>query len=126
MAFMTGHPDANEVAPPPRRGIRVMAEKVKDPKVSPADTGFNGCAEIQGTGRRLRTADFYETILAMASRDLRQPLRLIISSQELLASSRTQRTRKRNWPNSWIFRSTRCSGEDVAQKALCTWTRAPE
>jgi signal transduction histidine kinase len=80
-----GTPDANEVAPPPRRGIRVMAEKVKDPKVSPADTGFNGCTEIQGTGRRLRTADVYETILAMASRDLRQPLRLIISSQELLA-----------------------------------------
>src|ERR1700726_2222252 len=85
MAFMAGKPAGQGGAAPPPRGIRVTAEKVKDPKVSPADTGFNGCTEIQGTGRRLRTADFYETILAMASRDLRQPLRLIISSQELLA-----------------------------------------
>src|SRR5882757_7514010 len=37
------------------------------------------------TGDLLRTDDFYETVLAMASHDLRQPLQLIISAQELLA-----------------------------------------
>ena len=60
----------------PREGIKGMAENV---------SAFTGCTEIQGTGHPLRTDDFYETILAMASHDLRQPLQLIISAQELLA-----------------------------------------
>ena len=60
----------------PRDGIKGMAENV---------SAFTGCTEIQGTGDPLRTDDFYETILAMASHDLRQPLQLIISAQELLA-----------------------------------------
>jgi hypothetical protein len=48
-------------------------------------SAFTGCTEIQGTGHPLCTDDFYETVLAMASHDLRQPLQLIISAQELLA-----------------------------------------
>jgi len=50
MALMAGHPDANEVAPRPRGGIRLMAEKVRDPKVSRANAGFTGYTEIQGIG----------------------------------------------------------------------------
>jgi two-component system phosphate regulon sensor histidine kinase PhoR len=85
MALMAGHPDANEVAPRPRGGIRLMAEKARDPKVSPANAGFTGYTEIQGIGGLPCADNFYETLLAMASHDLRQPLQLIISAQELLA-----------------------------------------
>ena len=62
-----------------------MAEYVRDPKVSPANSGVIESTAIQGAGDILRTDDFYETVLAMASHDLRQPLQLIISAQELLA-----------------------------------------
>ena len=62
-----------------------MAEKVRDPKVSPANAGFTGYTEIQGIGGLPCADNFYETVLAMVSHDLRQPLQLIISAQELLA-----------------------------------------
>jgi two-component system, OmpR family, phosphate regulon sensor histidine kinase PhoR len=62
-----------------------MAENARDPQVSPANTGSTESTAIQGAGDTLRTDDFYETVLAMASHDLRQPLQTIISAQELLA-----------------------------------------
>ena len=62
-----------------------MAEKVRDPKVSRANAGFTGYTEIQGIGGLPCADNFYETVLAMVSHDLRQPLQLIISAQELLA-----------------------------------------
>ena len=62
-----------------------MAEKARDPKVSPANAGFTGYTEIQGIGGLPCADNFYETLLAMASHDLRQLLQLIISAQELLA-----------------------------------------
>jgi signal transduction histidine kinase len=62
-----------------------MAENVRELKVSPVNSGLIESTAIQGAGDFLRTDDFYETVLAMASHDLRQPLQLIISAQELLA-----------------------------------------
>ena len=62
-----------------------MAENAREPKASPANTGSTVSTAIQGAGDTLRTDDFYETVLAMASHDLRQPLQTIISAQELLA-----------------------------------------
>jgi len=115
---MAGHPDANEVAPRPRGGIRLMAEKVRDSKVSPANAGSTGYTEIQGIGGLPCADNFYETVLAMVSHDLRQPLQLIISAQELLARrvtaspervsiSNAANAQAHNWLNSWTSWSTR-------------------
>src|SRR5438132_14182008 len=68
-----------------RGGIRAMADDASDPKVSPANSALTESTPIQRAGDILGTDDFYETVLAMASHDLRQPLQLIISAQELLA-----------------------------------------
>src|SRR3984893_10584613 len=71
-----------------RGRIMVMAEKARDPAIS-VSSGFSKSTETQGSGDLLRTDDFYETVLAMASYDLRQPLQQIISAQELLARGLT-------------------------------------
>src|SRR5260370_1410039 len=71
--------DAAEVTPPRAEGGRVMGEKV-----CPSDYGIGRSKTIHRPRDLMRANDFYATVLAMASHDLRQPLQ-IVSAQELLA-----------------------------------------
>jgi two-component system, OmpR family, phosphate regulon sensor histidine kinase PhoR len=76
------------------RGLAV-AFCPSDPCVSAGrDAKYTGTAEVEGRSRRrdlLRTIDFYASILAMATHDLRQPLQVIISALELLSRRVTER-----------------------------------
>ena len=90
-----------------------MAENARDPQVSPANTGSTESTAIQGAGDTLRTDDFYETVLAMASHDLRQPLQLIISAQELLARRLTASPEREH-----LERSERASAQLAEQLDL--------
>ncbi len=56
----------------------------------------------------LRAIDFYITVLAMASHDLRQPLQVIVGAHELLARRLTARPAPSS-RKSWTSWSTRCS-----------------
>ena len=100
-----------------------MAEKARDPAIS-VSSGFSKSTETQGTGDLLRTDDFYETVLAMASHDLRQPLQLIISAQELLARRLTASPAREH-----LERSERASAQLAEQLDLRStryiFTRAP-
>jgi light-regulated signal transduction histidine kinase (bacteriophytochrome) len=89
-----------------------MAEKARDPAIS-VSSGFSKSTETQGTGDLLRTDDFYETVLAMASHDLRQPLQLIISAQELLARRLTASPEREH-----LERSERASAQLAEQLDL--------
>ena len=94
-----------------------MAENVRYPTASPQNSGFSKSTDFQGIGGLPRADDFYETVLAMASHDLRQPLQLIISAQELLARRvaasperehlECSNAQAHNWLNSWTSWSTR-------------------
>jgi hypothetical protein len=67
----------------------------------------------------LRAIDFYITVLAMASHDLRQPLQVIVGAHELLARRLTARPEREHLERSeqasaqleesWTSWSTRCS-----------------
>ena len=89
-----------------------MAEKARDPAIS-VSSGFSKSTETQGTGDLLRTDDFYETVLVMASHDLRQPLQLIISAQELLARRLTASPEREH-----LERSERASAQLAEQLDL--------
>jgi len=89
-----------------------MAEKARDPAIS-VSSGFSKSTETQGTGDLLRTDDFYETVLAMASHDLRQPLQLIINAQELLARRLTASPEREH-----LERSERASAQLAEQLDL--------
>src|ERR1700730_12057558 len=91
-------------------GLRAMAENARDPQVSPANTGSTESTAIQGAGDPLRRDDFYETVLAMASHDLRQPLQTIISAQELLARRLTTSPERKH-----LERSERASAQLAEQ-----------
>src|SRR4051812_7582975 len=60
------------------------------PSASCIDASADSEAASRGGGQSqtrdlLRTVDFYATVLAMASHDLRQPLQAIVSAHDLLA-----------------------------------------
>jgi two-component system, OmpR family, phosphate regulon sensor histidine kinase PhoR len=58
------------------------------------DANNTGTVEVEGKSRRLDllgAVDFYASILAMATHDLRQPLQVIISALELLARRITEK-----------------------------------
>ncbi len=63
--------------------------------IGPGSDGHNnGTAEPEGKSQGrdlLRAVDFYASILAMATHDLRQPLQVIISALELLARRITEK-----------------------------------
>lgn len=63
--------------PPSASGVAASADANRD-----ANTDI--AAEAQGRDL-LRAVDFYAAVLAMASRDLRQPLQVIVSAHRLLA-----------------------------------------
>jgi two-component system phosphate regulon sensor histidine kinase PhoR len=90
-----------------------MAERVRDAEVSPANSCINERTDIHRAGDLLRANDFYETVLAMASHDLRQPLQLIISAQELLARRLTASPEREH-----LERSERASAQLAEQLDL--------
>jgi two-component system phosphate regulon sensor histidine kinase PhoR len=68
-----------------------------------ADTDRDATADAKGeshTRDLLRAVDFYATVLAMASHDLRQPLQVIVSAHELLARRLTARPEREHLERS--------------------------
>jgi hypothetical protein len=86
------------------------------------DTDRDATTDNQGKSQTrdlLRAIDFYASVLAMASHDLRQPLQAIVSAHELLARRLTARPEREhlerseqaaiNWRRRWTSWSKRCS-----------------
>jgi two-component system, OmpR family, phosphate regulon sensor histidine kinase PhoR len=68
-----------------------------------ADTDRDATADAKGESQTrdlLRAVDFYATVLAMASHDLRQPLQVIVSAHELLARRLTARPEREHLERS--------------------------
>jgi len=68
-----------------------------------ADTDRDATADAKGeshTRDLLRAVDFYATVLATASHDLRQPLQVIVSAHELLARRLTARPEREHLERS--------------------------